>query len=260
MPHLSSSVLTIWQLLREHNVMALGLLIFIEEVGVPLPLPGNLLLMYLGWQIAGHRISGGQTVTIMTAASMAGSICLYCLAAQIGRPAVLRWGRFVGLDHKRVARIESWLDRYGSITILVGRCFPGLRTPTSAVGGVFGVPLPKFIPFTTLAAFFWTAFWLVLGGVLGRRLHLEEQLSGHHFVGTILLAVACLLVLPTIGVISARRQRQKEAAAERARLAHPDGVASPDDGAQPNHTLPGDVRAALPQASDDTPAERVYRR
>jgi membrane protein DedA with SNARE-associated domain len=212
LPHVSPAARAIFDLIRQNDVLALGVLIFLEEMGIPLPLPGNFLLMYLGMQVTHGRVNPLQTVATMTIASILGSITLYCIAERVGRPAMLRWGRYFGLEQKRVARIETWLDRYGSVTIALGRLMPGLRTPTSAVGGIFDIPLRVFIPFTSLAGFIWTVFWLVLGAMLGRSLHLSQYMSGSHLFGTLLLAGAFLLVLPTIGFISARRERHREAA------------------------------------------------
>lgn len=245
MPHFSPAARAIFDLIRQHDVLALGVLIFLEEMGIPLPLPGNFLLMYLGMQVLHGRVNPVQTVAIMTIASILGSITLYCIAGRVGRPAMLRWGRYFGLEHKRVARIETWLDRYGSVTIGLGRLLPGLRTPTSAVGGIFDIPLRVFIPFTSLAGFIWTVFWLVLGAVLGRSLHLAQYMSGSHLIGTLLLAGACLLVLPTIGFISARRERRREAALR----AMVDGPASPPP-------LEGRDDARLEQRDRAVPAEQ----
>ena len=207
----SPAAMAIWQLVRHHDIFALSVLIFIEETGIPLPLPGNILLMYLGMLSARGRVSPVQVVGAMTLASICGSLVLYCVAQNVGRRAVLRWGRYVGLEQKRVARIETWLSRYGAVTVGVGRIVPGLRTPTSAVGGVFNVPLRLFVPFTSAAAFLWTLFWVVLGRAVGRNFQLQDYISGSHMVYALLLAGAFLLLLPAAGVITARREAAREA-------------------------------------------------
>src|SRR5487761_1331250 len=130
LPHVSPAARAIFDLMRQHDVLALSVLIFLEEMGIPLPLPGNFLLMYLGMQASHSRLNTVQIVAAMTIASTLGSITLYCIAERVGRPALLRWGRYLGLEQKRVARIETWLGRYGSVTIAIGRLLPGLRTPT----------------------------------------------------------------------------------------------------------------------------------
>jgi len=252
LPHVSPAAHAIFDLMRQHDTLALSVLVFLEEMGIPLPLPGNFLLMYLGMQ-SHSRLNMVQIVTAMTLASMLGSVVLYCIAERVGRPALLRWGRYFGLEHKRVARIEAWLARYGSVTICVGRLLPGLRTPTSAVGGIFDIPLRIFVPFTALAGFLWTAFWLAMGSVLGRQLHLTRYASGSHLVGTFVIAGACLLILPTFGFIQARRERRKEQAL-RMMIDGPDpALSAPADDA-PRSTL-----ASKAEASGSAPVGRPTR-
>jgi membrane-associated protein len=242
--HVSPVARAIFDLLRQHDVLALSLLIFLEEMGIPLPLPGNLLLMYLGMQAAHDRVNLAQVVTIMTIASALGSLVLYIIAERLGRPAMMRWGRYFGLEAKRVARIEGWLARYGSVAIALGRLIPGVRTPTSAVGGIFNIPLRVFIPFTALAGFLWTAFWLAMGAVLGRQLRLERYTSGSHLIGTFIVAGACLLILPTIGFLSARRERRREAL-HRGGETSPDGAAAAERLSSADGDLPADRGSAV---------------
>ncbi|MGI8912566.1 MAG: DedA family protein [Chloroflexota bacterium] len=237
MPHVSPAMHAVFDLLRQHDILALSVLVFLEEMGIPLPLPGNLLLMFLGMQNSQSRGNLLLVVTAMTVASTLGSVTLYCIAERVGRPALLRWGRYLGLEHKRVARIESWLARYGSATIGIGRLIPGLRTPTSAVGGIFDIPLRTFIPFTALAGFLWTVFWLVMGAFLGRQLHLTRYASGSHLIGTLIVAGACLLVLPSIGFFNAWRERRRE-------RAQPPVLAAADEASAPE--APSPPRDAVP--------------
>jgi membrane protein DedA with SNARE-associated domain len=248
LPHVSPAFHAIVDLLRHHDVLALSVLIFLEEMGIPLPLPGNFLLMYLGMQASHSRLNAGQVVVMMTLASTLGSIVLYCIAERVGRPALLRWGRYLGLEQKRVARIETWLARYGSATIGIGRLVPGLRTPTSAVGGIFDIPFRIFIPFTALAGFLWTAFWLVMGSILGRQLHLERFASGSHLVGTFIVAGACLLVLPAIGFFNAWRERRRERASQEEAVASCDAsldaTGRPPDGDASERGAPVEANSA----------------
>ncbi|MCL4508372.1 MAG: DedA family protein [Chloroflexi bacterium] len=208
--HITPAAQAIFELLREHDLLALSVLIFIEEVGVPLPLPGNLLLAVLGMQSSRNGPNIVQLVIVMTFASVAGSVTLYTLGARLGHPALMRWGRFIGLDQRRVLWIESWLRRHGSPVVFVGRIIPGLRTPTSAVSGIFDVALPVFVAMTGAASFLWTLFWVILGRILGRTLHLDRFLSSNHLGLTVALALVLLLVVPLLGVLVSWWQRRRQ--------------------------------------------------
>ncbi len=49
---------------------------------------------------------------------------------------------------------------------MLGRLIPGLRTPTSVMAGLSGVPYRVFMPSTALAAIIWAAFYYFAGSAL----------------------------------------------------------------------------------------------
>ena len=90
--------------------------------------------------------------------------------------------------------------------VLVGRLTPGLRTPTSIMAGVFGIPFRHFLFFATLAAAVWGTFWLLLGFFGGRTLiPLVRRLHPPLY-----MVVAALLVLAAALLFYRWWQRRRE--------------------------------------------------
>src|SRR4051812_19761602 len=90
--------------LNRYDNLAVALLIFMEESGVPLPIPGDAIMI-----LAGIRISQGEMSLAVTWASLfgvtiVGSSILYWLAARGGRPLLHRYGRFLRLTPQRLSR------------------------------------------------------------------------------------------------------------------------------------------------------------
>ena len=208
--HITPAAHAILGLLRQHDFIALSLLIFLQEMGIPLPLPGNLLLAFLGMQSNRGNPNIVQLIFVMSCASIAGSITLYTLGDRIGHPLLLRWGKWFGLEEGRVALIERWLARYGAPVVFIGRILPGFRTPTSAVSGIFNISMIIFAIATSIAAFVWTIFWVVAGRILGHSFHLQRFLNGNHTLTTMLIGLAFLVFLPLSGFLLTRWQRYKQ--------------------------------------------------
>lgn len=200
-------------LVRHHSLVAIFLLLVVEDCGVPLPLPGNVLLLYLGFRVSIGREALFPALFSLSAATWIGSILLYTIAFKVGRPVVMRYGRYVGLEVDRVARIEHWLARAGPLAVLVGRCLPGFRNPTSAISGTFGVPLLIFAAYSSIAALVWTSFWLLLGAYVGRRVPLDvTNISARHMLTGIAFLALLFLALPAVGFFNAWRERRRAAA------------------------------------------------
>lgn len=184
-------------LLGNNSVEALFVLLVIEEMGVPLPVPGDIVIMFVG-----YRASTGQgsllwaAVTVVVAVQL-GSTVLYTLSRKLGRTVLFRYGRLVHLKPERLMRVETWIRQRGPVMVLMGRLTPGLRTPTSIMAGVFRIQFRHFMFFATLAAAVWGTFWLLLGYFGGRTLiPIVRRLHPPLYVVVIvILVVAAVLLL-----------------------------------------------------------------
>lgn len=148
-----------------HQYSGLFVFLLIEEAGVPLPLPGDTLIMYAGVRSRTGETVAALAILLVAAAATLGSSALYWLARRGGRPALARYGRFLHLHPERVDRMEARFRRWGPWAIILGRLIPGLRTPTSVMAGLFAVPYRVFVPCTALSALIWTLFYFYLGAL-----------------------------------------------------------------------------------------------
>ena len=83
---------------------------------------------FAGAQLAHSQGSLVLLAVLASLASNIGSIPAYWVGAKGGRPAVERFGRFVLLGERDLDRAEHFFAKYGSITVLVGRMLPIIRT------------------------------------------------------------------------------------------------------------------------------------
>ncbi len=132
--------------LDQHGVLAGFVLILIEEAGVPVPIPGDFLMLLLGVHARQGQVPLWQALLVMELATLLGATALYLVAARVGHGLVYRYGRYMHLTPERLDRAERWLQRRGAVAIVAGRLTPGLRMATVIACGVFGVPLWRFLP------------------------------------------------------------------------------------------------------------------
>ena len=137
-----------WSLrfLDEHAQLALFVWLLLEEAGLPMPLPGDFIVL-----AGGARLGQGGThwvvpLALVALATVLGSTALFWLSRRGGRPLLLRYGRFFQLDAERLARFEAILQRRGFLAVVIGRLTPGLRVATTVAAGALGVPYRQFLP------------------------------------------------------------------------------------------------------------------
>jgi membrane protein DedA with SNARE-associated domain len=184
----------LFSLLDRYDDQMVFVLILLEEAGVPLPLPGDLIMIMAGLRIADGRMSLVPTLLLLELATLLGASLLYWLAARGGRPLLQRYGRYIHLDHIKLGRAERWMLKHGVLAIVAGRFIPGLRIPTVIVAGVFGIRYPIFLSGLACGSFLYIAFWVGIGYIFG-----PQALAVVHSVQLPLRALLSLVLFVALG-------------------------------------------------------------
>lgn len=191
------------RLIDQYDDQAIFLLVFIEESGLPLPLPGDLVMMLAGYRVALGQMHLLWTLFLLEAATLLGASILYWLAVRGGRPLLYRYGRYIHFDRAKLDRAEAWVQRRGAVAIILGRIIPGLRIPTALAAGVFGVPYRAFLPALGAGAFLYIAFFVLLGMWVGP--HALEAVEGLRLSVRALLTLTGFLGLSGFLLVMYRR-------------------------------------------------------
>lgn len=192
---------------RAHELPGIFLFLLIEEMGLPLIVPGDALIAAAGAR--GHRTTPEVLLVILVAAAAAalGSSVLYTLVRRGGQPLLARYGRYLHLTPERVATMERRFRRHGALAIVVGRLVPGLRTPTTVMAGLFGVPYCTFAPATAAAAVAWATLYYVLGAALERAWREVLLATAARAQSVAAVAVALAVVASAAAMVWTRRAR-----------------------------------------------------
>lgn len=112
------------------------------------PIPSEIIFPLVGF-VAFHNNLGIVHAIAMglvgAVGSTVGAIVIYYLALRVGKPAILRFGKFVGVGGKGLLKAESWFQRYGVIAVFGGRMAPAVRELISIPAGIGRMNLIKFV-------------------------------------------------------------------------------------------------------------------
>lgn len=170
-------------------------LMALESACVPLP---SEVIMPFG----GYLVSTGQLelIGVATAGALGcnlGSTLAYWLGAYGGRPAILRWGRYLLIGHRELDSVDRFFGRYGMAAVFLGRLLPVVRTFISLPAGIARMPFLRFQVYTFLGSWPWCFALAYLGLRLGREWHSNPtvQLFFQRFDWLVAGALALALVL-----------------------------------------------------------------
>jgi membrane-associated protein len=192
-----------FQAFMDHHGMLAGfIVVLIEEAGVPVPVPGDVLMLALGVHARNGLVALWQVLVLLEVATLLGATGLYFASARAGRGLVYRYGRYMHMTPRRLDRAEAWLRRHGPGAIVAGRLTPGLRMATVIACGVFGIPFWSFLPALALGALLYILLYTLLGFFVGPAV--LELIEGIH-VPIGLFGSLVPLVILCVWVVRARR-------------------------------------------------------
>jgi membrane protein DedA with SNARE-associated domain len=200
------------QFLADYGYFAIFVLMLVEEAGIPLPLPNEVALMYVGYLAWQGQLNPILAALSATAGAACGSAILYTLALRGGRRLIHRFGKFIHVTDARIDQAERWVARYGMISIPIARLTPGLRIATTIVAGVLRVPYRVVVVSVVGVSLVWSFFWVYLGVAFGERW--EEAAQTFERAGRIgIVVVVAVVALVLLGRWLWNRRKAQRAAA-----------------------------------------------
>jgi len=187
----------------DHIYGALFLLLFLEEGGIPLPAPGDTVILLAGAQIDRGQASIPIVVLLVVMATLLGSSVLYWISRLGGMPVVLRVCQVLHIREERLDRLGAWIRRHRGIAIVFGRLTPGLRTVTTIAAGVFQVNYTAFLAYTALSATIWALLYILLGAFV----HSFYRNVAHYLFRPSALALVLLAFVVAAATVAFRRWR-----------------------------------------------------
>lgn len=195
--------------LARWHYMGLFAVIFAEEAGVPLPIPGDLFIAAMGFIASTGRASFPPVVAVVTGATVLGASLLYLLSRHAGG-RLLSWsGRWLGYDAEKQARLEARLKRHGAATVVIGRLIPGLRIVMTVLAGALRLDHATFAVGTLVAGLLWATIYFWLGYALGSG---YQRLAGQGAVPHWLVLVVIGVLVTGAVVVLRLRSRARQAA------------------------------------------------
>jgi membrane protein DedA with SNARE-associated domain len=147
----------------------LGVVLLMAIESACIPLPSEIIMPFAGYLVSTGRFSLAGAATMGALGCNVGSTVAYLIAAKGGRAALERWGSYVLISPREIARADQFFARYGSITVVIGRLLPVVRTFIAFPAGLARMPMMKFQIYTFLGSWPWCFALAYIGYVLGAR-------------------------------------------------------------------------------------------
>ena len=170
--------------------------IYLEESGVPMPVPSEVSIGYLGERAGHNPLALVATWLGLTGLIVLGATNVFAASRRFGPRLVSgRLGRALHLTPERIERAQQWFHRWGPLAIIVSRYVPGLRWAMAVACGSLRVPYRTFWASTAISAAVWSGLLLTAGVTFGDAVGAFAM--AHAWIG-VLLPLPAAVVLSTL--------------------------------------------------------------
>ena len=160
---------SVYELVKAYGLWVLFIGITLESLGIPVPGETALVSAAL---FAGstHRLTIGSVLFVAATAATVGGMIGYIIGRWIGLRLLVRYGKYVGLDERRLKVGQYLFLRHGGKIVFFGRFVDLLRILAAPLAGANRMSWRYFLFMNALGGICWV---LLLGG--GAYLFGEEM-------------------------------------------------------------------------------------
>ena len=179
------------QVLTTYGYSAVGALVALESLGIPLPGEAALIAAAV---IAGtkHALNIGLVIAAASAGAILGDNLGFWIGRELGYRLLVRYGHYVALTMPRIKLAQYLFLRYGGAVVFFGRFVAALRCLAAFLAGANRMGWPRFLTCNAAGGIVWATIYGLGAYYIGEDMsHLADPIG----VAGGILAVIALIVL-----------------------------------------------------------------
>lgn len=145
----------------------LGIVVLMAMESSIFPVPSEVVIPPAAFLAAQGHLNFTGVVIAGTLGSYLGSAITYWVSRVLGRPLILRYGRYFLISPGKLEQAEAWLARYEAGGVFFARLLPVLRHLISIPAGIVRMNFALFSAVTITGS----ALWCYILAYLGRKAH-----------------------------------------------------------------------------------------
>jgi membrane protein DedA with SNARE-associated domain len=186
-----------------------GIFLLMAMESSVIPIPSEIVMPPAGYLAQQGQMNMFVAILCGTLGSLVGAYANYFAAHYLGRPLLLKYGKYVWITEDKFAKVERYFKAHGEISTFIGRLLPVVRHLISLPAGLAGMNHVKFSLYTLLGAGIWVTVLTVIGYVIGANASLIERYSHQALIGVVIASIAIIVVY-----VSNHRRKNKLGSAQ----------------------------------------------
>lgn len=193
--------LHIQALLHHYGYLGVFFILLMEMIGIPFPAETTLTISGFEWTQGVFRL-----VPLLLAASIGnifGSTIAYGIGRFLGRPVIVRFGKYIGITNERLDKANVTFNRFQGTVILFGKFIAGIRVLIPYLAGINRMSFALFSLYNAVSAVVWAGTFIIIGK------YIEVEWSRYHRILHQYMVPAIILAVVLVGVYSGLKMRNR---------------------------------------------------
>ena len=166
-----------------------GIFLLMAMESSVIPIPSEVVMPPAGYLVQQGKMDMLWVILSGTLGSLVGAYANYFAARYLGRPLLLKYGKYVWITEEHFDKVEKYFNDHGEISTFIGRLLPVIRHLISLPAGLAGMNHLKFTAYTLLGAGIWVSVLSWIGYFIGANQELIMKYSHEAVIDVIAFSV-----------------------------------------------------------------------
>ena len=153
--------------INQYGYFAIFALIFIQEIGIPTPIPNELLMLFSGYLSFSGTLNLYLLLLTVISADFLGASVLYTTFYFFGPYLISHKPKWFPLSTERINKLSGKIAKRGLGSVFLGRVTPFIRGYMSVIVGLLHIKPKSYLPIALVSACLVTCTYVLLGHFLG---------------------------------------------------------------------------------------------
>lgn len=169
-----------------------GIFLLMAMESSVIPVPSELVMPPAGYLAHQGQMNVWIAIFWGTAGSLVGAYANYFASHYLGRPLLLKYGKYVWITEEKFSKVEKFFHDHGEISTFIGRLLPVVRHLISLPAGLAGMDHFKFTLYTLMGAGLWVTILTFIGYFIGANQELIMKYSRQALIGVVIVSIVII--------------------------------------------------------------------
>lgn len=202
--------------LTQYGYLAIFFLIFLQEIGMPNPVPNELLLIFSGYLSFKGILSLPLVILTAVTADFTGTCILYFLFYYAGSAILSKKPKWIPLSEKTLIKVSEKISKGSLFNIFIFRLTPFTRGYTSVLTGFFRISPRVFLPIAFFSALIWASLYVIIGYLAGPSWNLFST-----YIAKFKNLMVAILIVAVVAIFIVQIMKKRKMAVKKTLVAEP---------------------------------------